>query len=52
MIEWHEWWSVDIAQADLIAPLKDAGFFVFDRRFDARCSGGERRAIRTLRQKS
>ena len=31
MIEWHKWWSAEKTQADLIAPLREAGFFVFDR---------------------
>jgi FkbM family methyltransferase len=31
MIEWHKWWSKEKTQADLIAPLLEAGFFVFDR---------------------
>lgn len=31
VIEWHKWWSPDKTQADLIGPLTDAGFAVFDR---------------------
>jgi FkbM family methyltransferase len=31
MIEWHKWWSPGKTQADLIAPLLEAGYFVFDR---------------------
>jgi len=31
MIEWHKWWSPQMTQANLIAPLAEAGFFIFDR---------------------
>jgi len=31
MVEWHKWWSKEKTQHDLIRPLTEAGFFVFDR---------------------
>ena len=31
LIEWHKWWSVDKTQLDLIKPLLDADFVVFDQ---------------------
>jgi len=31
MIEWHKWWSSRLTQRDLINPLMENGFMVFDR---------------------
>lgn len=31
MMEWHKWWSKKLTQRDLIRPLAEAGFIVFDR---------------------
>ncbi len=49
MIEWHKWWSSDKTQADLIAPLREAGFFVFDRTHPANPHAGLLLAIRSAR---
>ena len=31
VIEWHKWWSKELTQKDLIAPLLEAGFIVLDK---------------------
>jgi FkbM family methyltransferase len=31
MIEWHKWWSANLTQHELIDPLLENGFVVFDR---------------------
>lgn len=31
VIEWHKWWSKELTQMDLIAPLLEAGFIVLDK---------------------
>lgn len=31
MVEWHKWWSAERSQQDLILPLQNANFVIFDR---------------------
>ena len=47
MIEWHKWWSADKTQADLITPLHDAGFIVFDRTNPVNPHAGFLQAVRS-----
>ncbi len=49
VIEWHKWWSAEKTQADLIAPLRKAGFFVFDRTHPANPHAGILQAVRSAR---
>lgn len=49
MIEWHKWWSPEMTQADLIAPLSEAGFFVFDRTNPLNPHAGFMLAVRSAR---
>jgi FkbM family methyltransferase len=49
MIEWHKWWSVTKTQGDLIRPLKEAGFFVFDRTHPGHEYSGLLLAVRSSR---
>jgi FkbM family methyltransferase len=49
MIEWHKWWSAEKTQADLIAPLVGAGFFVFDRTHPGNPHAGLLLAVRSAR---
>ena len=47
MIEWHKWWSATKTQADLIAPLRAAGFVVFDRSHPGNPHAGFLLAVRS-----
>lgn len=49
MIEWHKWWSAELSQADLIAPLAEAGYVVFDRTHPADPWAGLLYAVRSAR---
>jgi len=49
MIEWHRWWSADMTQANLIAPLQEAGFIVFDRTNPVNPHAGFLQAVRAAR---
>ena len=48
-IEWHKWWSREKTQADLLAPLIKAGFFVIDRSRPEDEFGGLLLAVRSPR---
>jgi FkbM family methyltransferase len=47
MMEWHKWWSADKTQADLIRPLTEAGFAIFDRTNRANPHAGLLLAVRS-----
>jgi FkbM family methyltransferase len=49
MVEWHKWWSADKTQAELIVPLREAGFFVFDHTQPANPHAGFFQAVRSAR---
>lgn len=52
MIEWHKWWSATKTQADLIRPLKKAGFVVFDRTHPGNPHAGFLLAVRASAAKA
>ena len=47
MIEWHKWWSKEKTQLDLILPLTNAGFLVFDQTDPTNKFAGMLYAVRT-----
>ena len=47
VVEWHKWWSPDRTQAELILPLREAGFVVMDRTLAANPHAGVFYAART-----
>lgn len=40
MIEWHKWWSSDKSQKDIVGPLMESNFVIFDRTMPANPHAG------------
>jgi FkbM family methyltransferase len=50
VVEWHKWWSAEKTQMNLINPLLQSGFIVFDRTESADPHAGLFYAVRAARQ--
>jgi FkbM family methyltransferase len=47
MVEWHKWWSSDKSQRDIVAPLIEDNFVIFDHTVPADPYAGMLYAVRT-----